>query len=90
MGFKQRERKRRKRGAIAAAQRSARANGSASSKWWLTLVSTTTCCATCGGVLRTGRRMVYRHTPREARCLPCADGLNYRPSVKWQKAGAGR
>jgi hypothetical protein len=31
-------------------------------------------------VRRTGREMVYRHTPREARCLPCADGLNYRPS----------
>jgi hypothetical protein len=41
-------------------------------------------------VRRTGREMVYRHTPREARCLPCADGLSYRPSVKWQKAGAGR
>jgi hypothetical protein len=69
MGFKQRERKRRKRGAIAAAQRSARANGSASSKWWLTLVSTTACCATCGGVLRTGREMVYRHT-HERGALP--------------------
>jgi len=55
---------------MAAAQLAGRASGSSSSAWWLTLVVRDTCCARCGGVLRVGREMVYRHTPREARCAP--------------------
>jgi hypothetical protein len=90
MSFGQRERKRKKHAASLAAQALSRRNPNRSpdsaskSKWWLTIVNTTTCCAVCGGVLRQGREMVYRHTPREARCTNCAEGLSYRPSTKWE------
>jgi len=92
MGFKQRESKRKKRAAVAASQRTARESGSSARKWWLTLVTKDTCCARCAGVLRAGREMVYRHAPREALCLPCAeaDGLCYRPSVRWERARRAR
>src|SRR4051812_14601632 len=30
-----------------------------------------TCCGRCGGVLRVGREMVYRHTPRQALWTAC-------------------
>src|SRR4051794_1624021 len=89
MGFKQRERKRKKAAATAASQRAARESGSSARKSWLTIVASDTCCARCGGVLRVGREMIYRHSPREALCLPCAEadsGLSYRPSARWERA----
>lgn len=90
MGFKQRERRRQRRQAMAEAQRDARASGSSAGRWWLTVVARTTCCAVCGMVLREGGEMVYRHTPREARCTSCAGGLGYRPSVRWERARRAR
>jgi hypothetical protein len=87
MGYKQRERKRRKKAAMASAQRQARKNGR-SDRWWLTLVKEPTCCARCARVLRDGAEMVYRAVPREARCLLCAEGLSYRPSVRWESKRA--
>jgi zona occludens toxin (predicted ATPase) len=87
VGFKQRERKRCEKAAMATDQARSRASGSSSSAWWLTIVLTTTCCANCAGILRARREMVYRHAPREALCVACADrrGLKYRPSVKWER-----
>jgi hypothetical protein len=87
MGFKQRERRRKRRAAQAAAQRQSRRDSSAAARHWLTLVTETTCCATCGLVLRKGGAIVYRHRPREALCVPCADraGVSYRPSLRWEK-----
>jgi RNase P subunit RPR2 len=87
MGFKQRERKRRKKTAIASAQRQARSAGK-SNRWWLTRVARDTCCARCGTILRVGREMVYRAEPREARCVPCGEGVSYRPSVRWEQKRA--
>ncbi len=84
MGFKQRERRRKKKTAMGAAQRAARRNGK-SPDWWLTVTTRDTCCARCGKVLRSGGEMVYRAEPLEARCLLCADGLPYRPSVRWEQ-----
>ena len=84
MSYKQRERKRKKTAAMKVSQLEARRAGK-SSEWWLTPVRTTTCCARCSGILRAGREMVYRAEPREARCLACAEGLHYRPSVKWEQ-----
>lgn len=70
---------------LAAGRRGALAD---STKWWLTPVEQTTCCARHGGVLRPGQDMVYRHTPREALCVACADreGIKYRPSRRWERA----
>lgn len=88
MGYKQRERRRKRRAAVAGAQREARSSGSSAEKWWLTVVSKATCCARCGGMLRKGREMVYRHTPREALCLGCAEDaeIKWRPSARWEQA----
>jgi hypothetical protein len=87
MGFKQREKKR-KKAAMKIAQARARASDSASSRWWLTIVSADTCCARCGGMLRVGRTMYYRHTPRAALCAACGEGdstLIARPSRRWEQ-----
>ncbi len=88
MGFKQRERKRKAKAARQGSQRKARESGSSAGKWWLTLVVEDCGCARCGRVLRTGGEMVYRHTPREARCVTCAqrdDGCSWRPSLRWEQ-----
>lgn len=89
MGYQQRERKRKKKVAIARAQRESRRTGSSARKWWLTVVSKHTCCARCGGVLREGRQMVYRHTPGESLCLACAEddpAVKWRPAARWERS----
>jgi hypothetical protein len=104
VGYKQRERKRRKEAAQKRARAVARAKaetlrdvrrdhghklGSSRSKWWLTPLRSTACCARCAVVIREGRDAVYRHEPREVRCIRCADGLEdskgYRPSLQWER-----
>jgi len=93
MGFKQRERKRKAKAAQQGSQLAARESGSSAGKWWLTVVVEDCCCAQCGRVLRVGREMVYRHTPREARCMGCAErdqGCRWRPSLSWERAGKGK
>jgi hypothetical protein len=87
MGFKARERKRRKRAGTKAAQAAARSSGSSASKWWLTIATRDGCCASCGGVFRVGREIVYRHRPMEARCCACAEDdptIKPRPSLRWE------
>lgn len=88
MGFKQRERKRKATAARQGSQRRSRESGSSAAKWWLTLVVEDCACARCGRVLRVGSEMVYRHTPRESRCVSCAQldhGGKWRPSLAWEK-----
>ena len=85
MSFKQREQKRRRRAAVITARRK---SGTSSGKWWRTIVKRDTCCARCSGILRIGREMVYRHSPREALCLSCADAapdVTARPSIAWER-----
>lgn len=93
MGFKQRERKRKTKAAQASAQRKARHTGSSARRWYLTIVTRDCCCARCARVLRAGDEMVYRHEPRESRCVPCGDqhddSKGYRPSLKWEQARGG-
>jgi hypothetical protein len=91
MGYRQRERKRRRRVATYAAQQEARKSGSSARKWWLTIVVRTTCCARCAGILREGREMIYRATPREALCLACAQSgdVKWRPSAAWERRRRG-
>ena len=90
MGFKQRERKRKAKSAAKSAQSRSRETGSSAERWWLTPLRSTACCARCGLVVREGGEAVYRHTPREVRCIACAeqheDSKGYRPSLKWEQA----
>lgn len=60
------------------------------SRYYLSLVSRSACCNDCRRSLREGRECVYRHTPREILCVPCADTreIYYRPSLRWEKARA--
>jgi hypothetical protein len=55
-------------------------------RWFLTIVGRDCACARCGRVLRKGREMVYRHTPGETRCVPCAQrdpaSKGYRTSLR--------
>lgn len=86
MSFRSRESNRKKKAAMSAAQSKAKATGS-TSRWWLTIVTRDTCCARCAGMLRVGRPMVYRASPREALCPACAETaeVKFRPSVAWEQ-----
>ena len=46
-------------------------------------------CACCGDRLAAGAEVVYRHEPRETRCLRCGarleDSKGYRPSLRWER-----
>ncbi len=90
MSYRQRERKRRMKAAAGGvAQRRSHESASAAARWWLTLVRQDCACARCGLVLRVGREMVYRKTPRESRCVACAEldaECRWRPSLAWEKA----
>jgi hypothetical protein len=92
MGYRARERKRRRRVAQGHAQTEARQSGSSARRRLLTIVRQKTCCAACGWILKPGADMVYRHEPREALCVRCADRdrLKYRPSLHWEKAHSTR
>jgi len=62
-------------------------------RWFLTIVTRKTCCAKCAGILNIGGEMVYRHTPREARCKLCAEldpDVKPRPSTSWERSRRSR
>ena len=90
MSFKSRQKKRMKKAAIARTKRTHR--GLIAQRYYLTPVKRDTCCAKCAGLLRVDREMVYRKSPREALCVPCADSsqVPYRPSVRWERARISR
>jgi hypothetical protein len=89
MSYKSRQKKR----AIRAAKEKHRA--AISERHYLTLVKRKCVCNACGGLLRAGKEMVYRHTPREILCTICAEhrglaGSKLRVSARWEKAAARR
>ena len=96
MGFKQRERKRKRRAAVRSAQQRSRDSGSSAGKWWLTITTRKCCCAVvdCGVILPEGTEVVYRHEPRETRCVRCAERLedsrSYRTALRWERVMAKR
>jgi len=93
-GCRQREKKRRTKAAMAAGQARSRTSGSSASKWWRTLLRSTACCARCGLVIREGGEAIYRHVPREIRCVSCGgmleDSKGWRPSVAWERRRGAR
>jgi hypothetical protein len=77
-----------KKAAVARDRKQGRRSGSSAGQWWLTPVLRDTCCAKCAGLLRRGKKdMVYRHRPREALCIDCAEdlGVSFRPSARWEE-----
>lgn len=89
MGFKQRERKRKAKAAQGLAQQSARRSGVSADSWWLTIARVKAACARCGGLIQVGSDLVYRHEPRELRCMDCGarlkDSKGYRTSLRWSR-----
>jgi hypothetical protein len=80
---------RRKKRAFKRAAAKSRRQGDAPRRWWLTLAKKSGRFACCGRRFERGDEIVYRHEPREIRCVTCAerDGeLRFRASQRWERA----
>jgi hypothetical protein len=57
-------------------------------RWFLTLAKKPGRFDCCGDRFDRGAEIVYRHEPREFRCVGCAGraGLKYRLSMRWERA----
>lgn len=88
MSFQSRQKKRRYKQAVARSKR--RHADETAKRWFLTLARKKASCAKCGDVLQAGGEVVYRHEPREVRCVRCAsrleDSKSFRPSLRWERA----
>ena len=79
VSFKSREKKRRYKAAV---KKSKRAHAPETARrWFLTLAKKPGRFDCCGDRFGRGAEVVYRHEPREVRCVRCADreGVKYRP-----------
>jgi hypothetical protein len=88
VSFKSREKKRRYKRAV---ERSKRIRSEETAgRWFLTLARKNCVCACCPSRIGAGGEIVYRHKPREVRCVRCAERLEdsrgFRPSMRWEKA----
>lgn len=87
MSFQSREKKRRYKAAVSKSKR--RHAPETAKRWFLTLARKDVQCACCNQLVRRKGEIVYRHEPREVRCLRCADrdpDCRYRPSIRWERA----
>jgi hypothetical protein len=88
VSFQSRQKKRRYKRAIATSKK--RHADDTARRWFLTLARKDGRCARCGRQLRRNGELVYRHEPRETRCLRCAslfeDSKGFRPSLRWERA----
>lgn len=86
MSFQSRQKKRRYKAAVA---RSKRRSPETAKRWFLTIARKPGRCAVRGDRLAGGAEVVYRHEPRETRCVRCAsrleDSKGYRPSIRWER-----
>jgi len=91
MSFQSREKKRRYNRAVKKSKREHAAE--TAGRWFLTFARKTASCAYCGIGLAAKGEIVYRHRPREIRCVRCAgrleDSRGYRPSLRWERARRG-
>jgi hypothetical protein len=57
-------------------------------RWFLTLASKPGLCGACPARFDRGAEIVYRHEPREIRCVRCGerapDSKGCRPSLRWE------
>jgi hypothetical protein len=90
VSFQSREKRRKYKRAVAKTKR-VRWDETAR-RWFLTLARKDCRCACCGQQLERKAEVVYRHEPREVRCVRCAgqleDSKAYRPSIRWERARA--
>jgi len=87
VSYQSRDKKRRYKAATKKAKKKAFRSSDTAKRWFLTIARKDCCCACCSVVLRRGRDIVYRHEPKEIRCLRCAernaDSKGYRTSLRW-------
>jgi hypothetical protein len=92
MSFQSREKKRKYKAAVAKSKR--RHSSETAKRWFLTISRKAGACARCGDRLAGGAEVVYRHEPRETRCVRCAslleDSKGFRPSLRWERAKRAR
>lgn len=92
MSFKSREKRRRGKleSKIASARARTNRTEETARRWFLTLARKPGRCSCCGDRFERGAEVVYRHEPREVRCLRCAsrleDSRGFRPSLRWERA----
>jgi hypothetical protein len=86
--WSERRQKKRRHKRIEAKARQRRSPESAR-RWFLTLAKKPGRFTCCGAGFERGAAIVYRHEPRETRCLRCAERLEdskgYRPSIRWER-----
>ncbi len=86
VSFRSREKKRRAK--IAVAQVKRQHGAVMRTRYYLTKVKSDCRCCACGGKLRAGADMVYRHDGPVTLCVLCADRdplVEYRPSIRWER-----
>jgi ribosomal protein S27E len=87
MSFQSREKKRKHKAAVAKSKR--RHSSETAKRWFLTISRKAGACAVCGDKLPARAEVVYRHEPREVRCVRCAsrleDSSGFRPSIRWER-----
>jgi hypothetical protein len=91
LSYRSRERKRRAKAAIAKTKRES--SSVISVRYYRTIVKHACRCSACGGRLRIGGEMVYRHNGPVTLCIGCADKdplVNYRLSLRWERAQRAR
>ena len=86
MSFQSRQKKRRYKRIEAKARQ--RRSPESARRWFLTVAKKPGRHSCCGTGFERGAEIVYRHEPREIRCLSCADRdpeCSYRPSIRWER-----
>ena len=87
MSFQSREKKRKYKAAVKKSKR--RHSSETAKRWFLTISRKAGACDVCGDKLAARAEVVYRHEPREVRCVRCAERLEdskgYRPSIRWER-----
>ena len=86
MSYESRQKKRRHKRIEAKARQ--RRSPESARRWFLTISKQAGTFNCCGLRFERGAEIVYRHEPRELRCLSCADRdpeCSYRPSIRWER-----
>jgi hypothetical protein len=89
VSYESRKKKRQYKGIEADTKR--RRTPESARRWFLTLAKKPGKFECCGKRFEHGAEIVYRHEPREVRCVRCADRdpeCRYRPSIRWERARA--
>ena len=88
MSYESRQKKRRHKRIEATARQ--RRSPESARRWFLTLAKKPGTFGCCGAGFERGAEIVYRHEPREVRCVRCAtrleDSSGFRPSLRWERA----